>query len=103
MARSASTPAYGPPRSSSSVLDGREQGTNVAEIIVKVDRIIAAVKSSVPQSMWGEITRKLNGAEQHRGSLDVETKAIDQADDVYDPTEFAEEDDELDTYHRQII
>ncbi len=46
----------------------------------------------VPGEMWGEIVRKL---QQHPGSLDVETEALDQGDDAYDPFEFAEEDDEF--------
>ena len=46
----------------------------------------------VAGKMWGEIVRKL---QQHPGSLDVETEALDQGDDAYDPFEFAEEDDEF--------
>ena len=33
--------------------------------------------------------------EQHPEPVDVETEALDEADDGYDPTEFAEEDDEF--------
>jgi hypothetical protein len=33
--------------------------------------------------------------ERHPGSLDVEPDALDDVDDPYDPTEFAEEDDEF--------
>jgi hypothetical protein len=36
--------------------------------------------------MWAEIMRKL---QQHPGSLDVETEALDQDDDAYNPIEFA--------------
>ena len=43
----------------------------------------------------GEIVRKLDQAEQHPESIDVGTDALGEADDAYDPTEFAEEDDEL--------
>jgi hypothetical protein len=32
--------------------------------------------------------------ERHRGSLDVEADALDDADDPYDPTEFIDEDDD---------
>ena len=45
--------------------------------------------------MWGEIVRKLDQLQQHSGSLDVETEALDEADDGYNPIEFAEEDDEF--------
>ncbi len=45
--------------------------------------------------MWAAIVEKLDEAEQHPGSLDVEADAFDDADDAYDPLEFAEPDDEL--------
>jgi len=35
-----------------SVLDGREQGADIARLQVDLGRIIAAVKSTVPQEMW---------------------------------------------------
>ncbi len=76
-----------------SVLDGRDQGTDVARIRVELGRIIEAVRSIVPEDMWPEILAKLDGAEQHPGALDVEADILDDADDAYDPTEFAEEDD----------
>ena len=62
---------------------------------VQLGRIIDAVRSVVPTSMWGEIVRKLDQAEPHAESIDVGADALDEADDAYDPTEFAEEDDEL--------
>ena len=43
--------------------------------------------------MWAAIVEKLDEAEQHPGSLDVEADALDD-DDPYDPTEFIDEDDE---------
>ncbi len=57
--------------------------------------IIEAVKSTVPRELWGEIVRKLDQLEKHPGSPDVETETCDEADEAYDPIEFAEEDDEL--------
>jgi hypothetical protein len=56
--------------------------------------ICAAVKSTVPQSMWGEIIEKLDEAEQHSEVLDVGTDSFED-DDAYDPTEFIDEDDEF--------
>jgi hypothetical protein len=38
------------------VLDGREQGTNVAKIMVQVNHIIEAARSTVPQEMWGRLS-----------------------------------------------
>ena len=53
------------------------------------------MKAVVPQSMWGDIVEKLEfKVEQHPAALDVETEDFDD-DDAYDPTEFAEDDDEL--------
>ena len=62
--------------------------------MVQLNRIINAVKSTVPREMWGEIVRKLDQLQQHSGSLDVETEALDEADDAYDPIEFADKDDD---------
>ncbi len=45
-----------------SLLDRRSEGPDVAEMMVQVDRIINAVKSTVPQEMWGAIIEKLGSA-----------------------------------------
>ena len=45
------------------------------------------------REMWGEIVRKLDQLQQHPGSPDVETETCDEADEAYDPIEFAEEDE----------
>jgi hypothetical protein len=64
---------------------------------VQLDQICDAVKSTVPQEMWGEIIEKLEELEeQHPEALDVGTDCFDDADDdAYDPTEFVDEDDEF--------
>ena len=55
-----------------------------------------AVKSTVPQEMWGEIIEKLEEFEQHPEALDVGTDSFYDADDEpFDPTEFIDEDDEF--------
>ena len=43
--------------------------------------ICAAVKSTVPQSMWGEIIEKLDEVERHQEAVDVGTDAFGDADD----------------------
>ena len=48
----------------------------------------------MPQEMWGEIVEKLEEFERHSEALDVGTDSFDD-DDRYDPTEFAEADDEF--------
>ena len=63
---------------------------------VQLGHICDAVKSTVPQEMWGEIVEKLEEAEQHQEALDVGTDSFDDADDdPYDPTEFIDDDDEF--------
>ena len=61
---------------------------------VQLDQICDAVKSTVPQEMWGEIVEKLEELEQHPEALDVGADSFDD-DDPYDPTEFIDEDDEF--------
>jgi hypothetical protein len=45
--------------------------------------------------MWGEIVEKVDQLEQDPESLDVEADAYRDPDEVFDPTEFIDEDDEL--------
>ena len=78
-----------------SALDGHERATEVLELKVQLGRINEAVRSVVPQSMWAQIIRALDEVEQHPGPLDVEADALDDADDPFDPMEFADEDDEF--------
>jgi hypothetical protein len=64
---------------------------------VQMDQICDAVKSTVPQEMWGEIIEKLEELEQHPEAPDVGTDSFNDADDEpFDPTEFLDEDDEFD-------
>lgn len=57
----------------------------------------AAVKSVVPEEMWGEIIEKIEEFEQHQEVLDVGTDSYDDDDDdePYDPIEFIDEDDDF--------
>jgi len=64
----------------------------VAQLYRQTRLVDSAAGGGVPRQIVGEIMRKL---QQHPGSLDVETEALDQGDDGYDPIEFAEEDDEI--------
>ena len=78
-----------------SMIDSRDNSIDIAEMKAQVARISDAVKSTVPQQMWGEILSKLDEAEQHPEALDVGADAFDDADDAYDPMEFADIDDEF--------
>ena len=68
-------------------------GVEVAQMRVQVNWITEAVKSTVPQEMWGDILKKLDQLEHHSEALDAEIEDFDD-DDPYDPTEFIAEDDE---------
>jgi hypothetical protein len=76
-------------------LDRRDQGDDVAELRRQVYRIQDAVKAVVPQEMWSAIVERLDQPQQDPGAIDAETEDFDDGEDGYDPTEFAEEDDEF--------
>ncbi len=75
-----------------SVLDGGERGTEVMELKVQLGWIQTAVKSVVPEEMWGEIVEKLEEFERHQEALNVGTDSYDD-DEPFDPTEFIDDDD----------
>jgi hypothetical protein len=78
-----------------SLIDSRDYDHELLVMKVQLGHICAAVKSTVPQEMWGEIIEKLDEAEQRQEALSVGTDSVDDADDEpYDPTEFIEEDDD---------
>ena len=64
-----------------SLTDSRDYDHELLVMKVQMAAICAAVKSTVPQSMWGEIIEKLDEAEQHSEVLDVGTGSFDDADD----------------------
>ena len=78
-----------------SLLDAGDHDHELLAMKVQMAAICAAVKSTVPQSMWGEIIEKLDEAEQQSEVLDVGESAFDDDDDEpYDPTEFIDDDDD---------
>ena len=58
-----------------SFLDSRDTGVDVAEMWVSLDRAINAVKSVVPEEMWGAIAEKLE-SERHSKTLNVRAGAF---------------------------
>ncbi len=79
-----------------SLIDSRDYSRDMLVMKVQLAAICDAVKSTVPQEMWGEIVEKLEELEQHAEALDVGEDGFDDADDdPYDPMEFAEPDDEF--------
>ena len=77
-----------------SLIDSRDYSREMLVVKVQLGQICEAVKSTVPQEMWGEIIEKLEELEQHSEALDVGRDPFDD-DDPYDPTEFIDEDDEF--------
>jgi hypothetical protein len=75
------------------VLDKGDHSAEMAKMRVQFNWILDAVKSTVPQEMWGDILHKLDQLEHQSEALDAETEEFDDDDDPYDPTEFAEDDE----------
>ena len=79
-----------------SLIDSRDYSRDLLLMRVQLDQVCDAVKSTVPQEMWGEIIEKLEELEQLPEALDVGTDSFNDADDEpFDPTEFIDEDDEF--------
>ncbi len=77
-----------------SLIDSRDYSREIAELRFQLGKLNEAVRSVVPESMWGAIIEQLEELEQHSEALDVGEDAFDD-DEAYDPMEFAEADDEF--------
>ena len=64
-----------------SLIDSRDYDHELLLMKVQLAAICDAVKSTVPQEMWGEIVEKLDEAEQHQEALSVGRNSFDDADD----------------------
>ena len=62
-----------------SLIDSRDYGRELLVMKVQMGQICDAVKSTVPQEMWGAIVEKLEELEQHPEALDVGTDSFDDA------------------------
>jgi hypothetical protein len=79
-----------------SLMDSRDYSRDLLVMKVQLGQISEAVRSVVPESMWGEIVEKLEELEQHQEALSIGRDSFDDADDdPFDPTEFIDEDDEF--------
>ena len=59
-----------------SLIDSKDYSRDLLLMRVQLAAICDAVKSTVPQEMWGEIIEKLDEAEQHSQALDTTTPSI---------------------------
>ena len=75
------------------MIESRAGETSLAEIIVKMNRVIEAVRSTVPESMWPEIRRRLEGDDEPAEPLGEEDDEAFEPDD--DPLEPDDDFDEL--------
>lgn len=48
------------------LIESRASGTSIADLMVQMDRIINAIRSTVPEDMWPEILRKIDGDDKTR-------------------------------------
>ena len=68
------------------LIDSRAGQPDIAKIMLQVNQIIEAVRSTVPEDMWPEIVAKLDGGEQHPEALDVGMDSFDDAETPCDRT-----------------
>ena len=69
------------------LVESRAGETSLAEIIVKMNRVIEAVRSTVPPELWPEIRRQLEeGDDEHAEPLGEEDcEGFDPDDDLFEP------------------
>ena len=75
------------------LIESRANGTNVAQLIAQLDRIIRAIHDSVPEELWDEILHKIDGPVPADRPKD-EFEECDGAEDMYDAMESAEADED---------
>ena len=77
-----------------SLIDSRDYDHELLVMKVQMAQICDAVKSTVPQEMWGAIVEKVEVLEQDSQALDVGTDSFDDDDDdAFYPTEFIDDDE----------
>ena len=75
------------------LIESRASGTRIADLMVQMGRIIDAIHSTVPQELWPEILRKIDGPVAADTPAD-EFEDCDDAEDEYDPAESAQADED---------
>ena len=60
-----------------SLIDSRDYSHDLLVMKVQLGQIADAVKSTVPQEMWGDVVQKLEELEQDSQALDVGTDSFD--------------------------
>jgi hypothetical protein len=75
-----------------SVIDKREKSDHIDAMRLQGSQILDAVKTVVPQEMWGAIVEKLDPVERPTLGVDDET---DYDEDVFDPGDCDDMDDAM--------
>ena len=75
------------------LIESRASGTRIADLMVQMGRIIDAIHSSVPEELWPEILRKIDGPVAADTPADEFEDCVD-AEDEYDPVESAPADED---------
>ena len=75
------------------LIESRASGTRIADLMVQMGRIIDAIHSTVPEELWPEILRKIDGPVAADTPAD-EFEDCDDAEDEYDPAESAQADED---------
>ena len=73
------------------MIESRAGETSLAEIIVKMNRVIEAVRSTVPESLWPEIRRRLEGDDEPAEPLEEDDEAFEPDDDPFEPDDDFDE------------
>ena len=71
------------------LIESRAGGTHIADLMVQMDRIIKAIHSTVPEELWPEILRKIDGPVAADTPAD-EFEDCDDAEDEYEAVGSAE-------------
>jgi hypothetical protein len=68
------------------LVESRAGGLSMAEVMVKMNRVIEAVRSTVPPELWPEIRRQLEGDDEPAEPLEEEDwDGIEPGDDPFEP------------------
>jgi hypothetical protein len=72
------------------LIESRASGTSIADLMVQMDRIIRAIHSTVPEELWPEILRKLDGDDGTHARTDDEVEEFDPWEDRDDSADSDE-------------
>jgi hypothetical protein len=72
------------------LIDTRAGQPDIVDMLVQVNRIISVVKSTVPESKWPEIVRKLKAEDEALELLEDDADVFDSDDDPFETGELDE-------------